>query len=121
MSYGFRLLSHSLSVCLTCELRHVLGCILLNRIDGGTPIMPDIMADSPLNDAQFVKENGFHVFSDGSFGSVSYGGFVLMYMNGPIAWGSRKIKVQVTSSAGAPRVVNPRATFVCFWLVGGHR
>ena len=51
---------------------------------------------------EFCREElGVSKDADGSFGSVSYGGFVVMFMNGPIAWASRKIKVQVTSSTEA--------------------
>ena len=46
--------------------------------------------------------NGLHVGSDASFGSIkSHGGHVVMYMNAAICWVSRRLKVVAVSSTEA--------------------
>ena len=66
------------------------------------PRVPNVLSDPPLEMSEIVDNFGLLAWSDASWGSErSHGGHVLMGMNGPLGWSSRKLKVICTSSTEA--------------------
>ena len=61
--------------------------------------------------ADFFKARGLHTYSDSSWGrsAMPFAGFVIMYLNGPLAWQARKLKIVPDSTCEAEMKIGSKA------------
>ena len=81
---------------------------------GGSLRVPLGLTEHPAN---FTTSRGLYTYHDSSWGSRPrpMGGFVVMYLNGPIDWSARYLKIIPESSHEAKSAVASRATkATCF-------